>query len=397
MTIKQNQKYNQTMNKIMAEENFFNEQTISSRIKACIVSEYFPQYCKIIRIRHIPKRIGYFDLFSGPGVYKDGNASTPLLIARNCFNDEFLRTHVWMVFNDKDHSEELKKNFKKEYPNGSFTFQPHFGHGIVGENEEINRFITLDNTSNGHNEIPSVLFIDPFGYKNIETLILSKFLSYWGNELFIFINTKRINPALENEKFIPLMESLFPTMYNTIVKEKKFKSTVQERLNYIIKNLGKEYENLLNKKIYYTAFNFQEEDSETTSHYILHLTKSPRGYDLIKQIYTDFANVGTIFDGINTYTFDPKKVNCSIQDLFDTSSENIDVLKDKLFNQYRGQTITALDLFESHQKFELYSRKHYVEALRRLVIEGKVYCKFTDNKNHKVSVLLTKECILKFK
>ena len=157
------------------------------------------------------------------------------------------------------------------------------------------------------------------------------------------------------------------------------------------------YENLLKKKVYYTAFKFQEEDSETTSHYILHLTKSSRGYDLIKQIYTDFANVGTIFDGVNTYTFDPKKINSSVQDLFDTSSENIDVLKDKLYTLYRGKEINALNLFESHQKSELYSRQHYVVALRRLENEGKLNCQFTDGKNHKVTVLLIKECILKFK
>ena len=32
----------------MAEDNFFDEQRISSKIKASIVSEYFPKYCKII-------------------------------------------------------------------------------------------------------------------------------------------------------------------------------------------------------------------------------------------------------------------------------------------------------------------------------------------------------------
>jgi three-Cys-motif partner protein len=381
----------------MAEEKFFDEQRISSRIKASIVSEYFPKYCKIIKLKHKPQRIGYFDLFSGPGCYKDGNASTPLLIARNCYHDSFLKDHVWMVFNDKDYYTELKENFEKEFPQGSFHFSPHFGHSIVGENEEIDKFIQKDYTKNGRNEIPSILFIDPFGYKNIETKVLSQFLRYWGNELFIFINTKRINPALENEKFISLMKCLFPTTYDTIVKNKKSKSTVQERLNYIIDNLGTEYENLLKKKVYYTAFKFQEEDSETTSHYILHLTKSSRGYDLIKQIYTDFANVGTIFDGVNTYTFDPKKINSSVQDLFDTSSENIDVLKDKLYTLYRGKEINALNLFESHQKSELYSRQHYVVALRRLENEGKLNCQFTDGKNHKVTVLLIKECILKFK
>ena len=67
-------------------KDFFKKQTDSSRVKAAIISEYFPQYCKIISRRHVPQRFGYFDMFAGPGIYDDGSLSTPLLIARitNC-------------------------------------------------------------------------------------------------------------------------------------------------------------------------------------------------------------------------------------------------------------------------------------------------------------------------
>lgn len=381
----------------MTDNNFFEKQTLSSRVKASIVSEYFPKYCKIIVKKHMPECIGYFDLFAGPGMYEDGNVSTPLLIANNCYNDDLLKQKVWMVFNDKEFSNELKKNFQKLYPEGTFNNKPHFGHSTVGECKEIDDFITRNTIKKGKNECPSVLFIDPFGYKGIETTILSQFLNYWGNELFIFINTKRINPALENEKFEPLMRSLFPQSYDTLKTSVRDKKRVSERLQFIIDNLGNEYEKLLGGKVYYTAFKFQEEDVETTSHFILHLTKSERGFDLIKQIYNDFANVGTIFDGVNTYTFDVKKITNPIVDLFDASSENVDVLKEKLYEIYKGKEISALDLFEEHQKKELYCRKHYTEALRRLVNDDKIIPSFLDDKKHKVTVLLIKECILKFK
>ena len=64
--------------------NFFDQQKANSRIKARIVSEYFPHYCQIIASKHMPERFGYFDLFAGPGVYEDGQESTPILLARNC-------------------------------------------------------------------------------------------------------------------------------------------------------------------------------------------------------------------------------------------------------------------------------------------------------------------------
>lgn len=380
----------------MKEQNFFEKQTLSSKVKASIVSEYFPKYCSIIVRKHVPEKIGYLDLFSGPGMYEDGNPSTPILIARNCLKDEDLKNRVWMVFNDKCYSEQLKENFNKEFPEGTFKYKPHFGHSTVGESQEINDFIVKNTCKGRFNEQPSVLFIDPWGYKGIETNVLSQFLSYWGNELFIFINSKRINPALENDKFEEPMRCLFPNSYDKVKVEIRNKRTVSERLQFIIDNLGKEYETLLKSRVYYTAFKFQEEDIETTSHFILHLTKNSRGFDLVKQIYNDFANVGTIFDGVNTYTFDVKKITNPVEELFDTNSENIDALKNMLLEEYKGRTITSYDLFEEHQQNCLYSRSHYVQALRRLVEDGAINSEFTDGKNHVVTVLLSKDCILKF-
>lgn len=380
----------------MKEQNFFEKQTLSSKVKASIVSEYFPKYCSIIVRKHVPEKIGYLDLFSGPGMYEDGNPSTPILIARNCLKDEDLKNRVWMVFNDKCYSEQLKENFNKEFPEGTFKYKPHFGHSTVGESQEINDFIVKNTCKGRFNEQPSVLFIDPWGYKGIETNVLSQFLSYWGNELFIFINSKRINPALENDKFEEPMRCLFPNSYDKVKVEIRNKRTVSERLQFIIDNLGKEYEALLKSRVYYTAFKFQEEDIETTSHFILHLTKNSRGFDLVKQIYNDFANVGTVFDGINTYTFDVKKITNPVEELFDTNSENIDALKNMLLEEYKGRTITSYDLFEKHQQNCLYSRSHYVKALRRLVEEGLIESEFTDGKNHVVTVLLSKDCVLKF-
>lgn len=381
----------------MKENEFFENQTISSKIKASIVSEYFPSYCKIITKKYSPKEIRYVDLFAGPGLYNDGNASTPILIARHCQKDEFLKKNVRFIFNDNQYSSALEENFCREFPEGTFPKKVHFGKSTVGENQAITDFLITNTHNDKNNESPSLLFIDPFGYKGIETKVLAEFLKNWGNEIFLFVNTKRIHPALENEKFDSLMKDLFPTTLEEIRKDRKYKSTVPERLSLIINKLGDEYESLLGGTIFYTAFKFQEEDSDATSHYILHLTKGARGFDLIKTTYNDFANVGTVFDGVNTYTFDAKKFEKPVNELFDLNSLNIDKLKDEIYNTYKGKKTTANDLFENHHTGGLYSRNHYTEALRRLVDDDKLDASFVDNKLHKVSVLISKECILNFK
>jgi three-Cys-motif partner protein len=380
----------------MTENNFFAQQTISSKIKANIVSEYFPSYCKIIVKGHMPQEIRYIDLFSGPGIYEDGKVSTPILIARQCNQDEFLKSHVKLIFNDKEHIEALQNNFFIEFPAGTFAKEPHFGNKTVGEDENIKVFLKRNTHSGKNNDCPSLLFIDPFGYKGIETEVLAEFLKNWGNEIFLFVNIKRIHAAIENEKFEDLMKNLFPTTLERIKEDRRYELNTSARINLIIQCLGGEYQNILKQKVYYTAFKFQEEDNEATSHYILHLTKGSRGFDLVKQIYCDFANVGTIFDGVNTYTFDAKQLDKQENELFNIDEMNIDRLKEELFSIYKGMSTTAFELFENHQKNCLYSRRHYTLALRKLVDEQKLISEYSDNVIHKVSILISKNCRLKF-
>ena len=231
----------------------------------------------------------------------------------------------------------------------------------------------------------------------METTILAEFLKNWGNEIFLFFNSKRINAALENDKFEENMRSLFPTTFDEIHIERAMKFSVPQRLRLIIDKLGQEYERVLKGKVYYTAFKFQEEDIDTTSHFIVHLTKGSKGYELIKTIYNDFANVGTVFDGVNTYTYDAKLKKENIaKELFDLDSVNIDVLKEQLYNQYRFKYICTKRLFDEHQKDTEYSAYHYTQALRRLVDEGKAQSHFTDNIQHRVSLLISDSCFIKF-
>jgi three-Cys-motif partner protein len=68
----------------MATETFFDESTAQSRIKVTIVHAYFWAWVKVIvatqkKWKH-ENRIAYIDLFAGPGRYKDGTKSTPILI-----------------------------------------------------------------------------------------------------------------------------------------------------------------------------------------------------------------------------------------------------------------------------------------------------------------------------
>lgn len=394
--------------------NFFDQQKANSRIKARIVSEYFPHYCQIIASKHMPERFGYFDLFSGPGVYEDGQESTPILLARNCLRMDFLRQRLWMVFNDAQWSDRLKDNFYQRFTETDFRFRPHFGHSMVGEEPEIDKFLRkswMKQSQSGRvfNECPSVLFIDPFGYKAIHTAVLTDFMKSWGNEVFIFINSKRINQALgisdstkpecaiRVEKISDDLQNLFPTTFLEVKENIRKPNTLQQRFQVIINAIGEEFKRKLGH-VFYTAFMFQEEDINTTSHFILHITKGPKGYELIKQIYNDFDNVGAAFDAeSNTYTFDAKMDNRA-PSLFEEELRRmpIDTLAERLWEKYANQTISAQKLFDEDQKDTKFCRMHYAMALRSLYSKGALQSRFTDDKKHVVSVLINDNCILTF-
>jgi len=81
---------------------FFDESREQSQIKAKIVSDYFFAWAKIITHVQRSDRIAYIDLFAGPGRYKDGTMSTPLLILQGGIRDPIVANRLVTLFNDRD-------------------------------------------------------------------------------------------------------------------------------------------------------------------------------------------------------------------------------------------------------------------------------------------------------
>ena len=381
----------------MNNDKFFEEQTDSSRIKASIVAKYFPSYCRILN-RYPQKEFRYLDLFAGPGMYKDGNFSTPLLLGESITKDKTLRKKVRFLFNDNQHIEALEKNFNEQIEVDKLNFKPKFGNKTVGEDEGINNYLRTRHTDEkGKNKFPTLLFFDPWGYKGINTIDLAKFMQDWGNEIFLFVNIKRIHAAIKNKKFDDLMNCLFPTTIDEIKQERRYKAKVHERLSLIMDKLASEFDKLIEGKLYHTSFKFQEEDSLATSHFIIHFTKHPRGYELVKQIFYDFDNIGASLEKEGTYTFDAKHMKYTSGFNFDFTQDNIEALTKHLLKKFEGRTISARKLFDIDQTNNKYCATHYVQTLRQMKDKDLINAYFNDNINHKVSVLLKDECILEFK
>ena len=88
----------------MAGDEFFKEQQEHSLIKALIVQKYFWAWASVMLGKARADRICYIDLFAGPGRYRDGAKSTPLLVLETAIQDRNpkMRDSLVTVFNDKD-------------------------------------------------------------------------------------------------------------------------------------------------------------------------------------------------------------------------------------------------------------------------------------------------------
>ena len=97
----------------MSTDKFFDESKEQSLVKATIVSKYFCAWAKVLisQVKNRGKKLAYIDLFAGPGRYKDGSKSTPVLVLETAIANEDMRQMLVTIFNDSnpEHAESLKK------------------------------------------------------------------------------------------------------------------------------------------------------------------------------------------------------------------------------------------------------------------------------------------------
>jgi three-Cys-motif partner protein len=184
-------------------QRFFDEREDQSEVKARIVAKYFSVWAKIIGPRARAGRVGYIDLFAGPGRYKDGSASTPLLVLEQVIADPDLRGRLVTIFNDEDpdHTASLASEIKKLPGIETLKYPPEIQTGNVGEG--------VAESLKASPLIPIFSFIDPFGYKGLSLGLVKGAIKDWGSDCVFFFNYNRINAGISNALVDEHMNALF--------------------------------------------------------------------------------------------------------------------------------------------------------------------------------------------
>lgn len=338
---------------------FFDEQLDQSDAKARIIQKYFFAWANVIKgsAQAMGNRIGYFDLYAGPGRYRDGAKSTPLLILERAVADPTMASMLVTMFNDSnaDHSSSLQAEIDKIPGIKKLKYKPEVLCDEVGADAE--KYFTETKI------IPAFTFVDPFGYKGLSLKIVNGVTKDWGCDCVFFFNYNRINAGLNNDLVRKHMDALFGAERVEKLREKLEGKTPDERETLVLEEISQAIKAMGGKFV--LPFRFKR--GARTSHSLIFVSKNFKGYEIMKTIMAGESS--TEDQGVASFTYSPADASTPL--LFSLAQPFDNLLKD-LPKVFAGETLTMRKIYEDHSVDTPYTDKNYKEALRQLEAAGTI-------------------------
>jgi three-Cys-motif partner protein len=345
----------------MVDNQFFEEVREQSQIKARIVQKYFWAWANVIipSAKRQDNRILYIDLFAGPGRYKDGTISTPLLVLEKAIEDRNMRQMLVTYFNDRDidSAGRLTKAIDRLPGIEKLKYKPRVSNEVVGS--EIEKRLA------GLRLIPTFFFVDPWGYKGLSLGLISSVLQNWGSDCVFFFNYNRVNMGLNNPAVREHMDALFGVSHAESLRDRIVGLKPDDRENCIVEELC----TALKEKgaSYVLPFTFKNEEGTRTSHHLIFATKHFKGYEIMKGIMAKESSEH--HQGVASFEYSPASEQFPI---LHGLSRPLDTLQKMLLNDFAGQTTTMKSIYENHCVGTPFISSNYKHALAELESKRKI-------------------------
>lgn len=346
----------------MNTECFFDETSEQSLAKATIVSKYFWAWAKVIMtsVKKQRGRIAYIDLFAGPGRYKDGTKSTPILILEKAIQDKDMREMLVTIFNDadEDNSKSLGKAIEALPGIDTLKHKPQINNEEVGE-EIVKMFEQM-------RLVPTLFFVDPWGYKGLSLRLVNSVLKNWGCDCIFFFNYNRINMGLSNKLVEEHMNALFGKERADALRVRLSRMQTAERELAIVEEIAQALKEMGGK--YVLPFRFRSNNGTRTSHHLIFVSKHVKGYEIMKNIMATESSKAD--QGVPSFEYSPADVN---QPLLFELTRPLDDLTGMLLTTYAARQLTVQQIYEEHNVGRPYILKNYKDVLKRLEVDGKIH------------------------
>lgn len=344
-------------------EQFFEVQREQSSVKSRIVSHYFSQWAQIIigslsrteaKYGYPMGKICYMDLFAGPGEYQSGSKSTPLLVLEESSKHENTQARIQIIFNDGDrnHAQSLSRLINE------FEGVEQFANRPVVRNVEVDDELVTKLAD--YNHVPTLLFLDPFGYKGLSLDLINAVLKDWGCDCIFFFNYLRINMGVDNPILDTPVAAVFGESDSVRLREKLGPLAPWEREVMIVEELSQKLKNAgtENNPRFVLPFRFRNETGSRTSHYLIFVSKHFRGYDLMKGIMAKESS--ELGKGVPSFEFNPATNRQQLLFSLNTSFQDLERM---LLDDFAGCTAKFDEIYENHSVDKPFMREHYREVL----------------------------------
>ncbi|HEY9297586.1 MAG TPA: three-Cys-motif partner protein TcmP, partial [Phormidium sp.] len=298
----------------MANNSFFDKPKEQSLVKIEIVAKYFWAWAKImigqlkkVPLSKRPQNIAYVDLFSGPGYYKDGSKSTPLLILERAIAEPEMREQLVTIFNDIDseNTQSLTEAIASLPDIHTLKYQPIILNKEAGEE-------VIHEIKNNIKSAPTLFFIDPFGYKGLSINLIGSVISNWGSDCIFFFNYNRINMDLNNPVVKKDMNCFFGKERADALRERLKSMQPEERESTIVDTISQALKDVGGSHV--QDFCFKKSSGSRTSHYLIFVSKNNRGHSIIKDIMAKKSSIFT--QGVPSFEYNQSQAPIQLS-LFD--------------------------------------------------------------------------------
>ncbi|GAB3326227.1 three-Cys-motif partner protein TcmP [Larkinella ripae] len=367
-------------------DDFFEAPTEVSKTKTEIVRKYFWAWANVIIAKSQQETLAYVDLFSGTGKYESGDKSTPIHIIEGAIRNPKISQRLITIFNDSNpkHTEALTKAISEIESVDTLRYQPQIWNEKVGDE--------LAAEFGKYKIIPTLLFVDPFGYKGLSLKLIGNILKDWGCDCIFFFNYNRINMILNNPVLHKNSNPIFGDDIIVELKEKvkglhpvKREELILLTMQDALKSIGGKY------SIY---FKFYKKDGVKTSHFVFFVSKNQLAYTMMKSIMAKESNFE--IGQISSYSYNPnqKKIH-RLQTLFPKYS--FDDLWKEILKKHSGQAVKCIDIYYEAHCGTNYSPTDYKNALVYLEKNGYITCnKPLEKRKRKDSFTCSDELIFTF-
>lgn len=340
----------------MIAHRFFEESLEQSQVKTEIVEKYFDAWAGIITAAQdqhpqYAKRIAYVDLFAGPGRYKDGAISTPLRVLQKAIENPVYRERLITIFNDKD--DDMVRSLEEEIAKLPGIERLKYPPKV--NNEEVGEEIAREFES--FKKVPTLAFIDPWGYRGLSLDLVNAFLNDWGCDCIFFFNYSRINAGLSNPMVQEHMAALFGEERAARLRDQLEPMRPHEREATIVNGLAVALKEHGHR--YVLPFTFKRPSGRRTTHHLILVTKHFRGYEVMKDIMAKCSSQAD--QGVPSFEFLPPTAR--EQSLLFELTRPLDDLREMLLEEFAGRTISMRQIYEGHSVDRPYVAKNYKEVL----------------------------------